>query len=131
MTVPWHRFSKLGDFSPAIASGVGVGPETMEGREGFCQRSVKKKKGARESLRGSSTESRLLRKEMSVLRANERANGEGPMDQRSPRGGRNVVVEMDEQGCWKAGDDQQISGMETLRLMTRSRTCRCGVWVAK
>lgn len=68
---------------------------------------------------------------MSVLRANERANREGPMDQRSPRGGRNVVVEMDEQGCWKAGDDQQISGMETLRLMTRSRTCRCGVWVAK
>lgn len=45
VTVPWHRFSKLGDFSPAIASGVGVGPETMEGREGFCQRSVKKKRG--------------------------------------------------------------------------------------
>lgn len=50
------------------------------------------KKGARESFRGSSTESRLLRKEMSVQRGNERVKGEGPMDQRSPRSGGNVIV---------------------------------------
>lgn len=33
VTVLWHHFSKLGDFSPAIASGLGVGPETMDGRD--------------------------------------------------------------------------------------------------
>lgn len=49
VTVLWHHFSKLGDFSPAIASGLGVGSEIMDGRD-FCQRGAEKKKGGGEGI---------------------------------------------------------------------------------